>query len=488
MPMRGISRRTFVAGSLAAGALLATPRRLRAQLGPRIVVVGGGLAGLSAAHQLSTKYRLRAEVFEAQAHLGGRCATIRGLPGGQWAERGGQLVSSREKHIRRLVKRLRLRLIDTFKVYPEGPVAHHFLGQHRPESQITTGLDGLYRTAGQQVREIVWMARHDFTTPRTEEWDARSVADWIEEFVPGGLGSVLGQYVKVYFETLYGGPVGEASALHLIYDFTSGTGGYDERYVVDGGSDGIVGALAATLPPDSIHLGTALTALAPNPDGSVRCTFDAAGGGFDVDADEVVLALPFTVLRDVDYAAMGFSALKQTAIEQMGMGVNAKLHFQLDHPAWEPASDGESYSDLVLGATWPGQVGLPGAQGLLIAMNGNDAASAYAGLPAHGAAPPSIVTSHLAAIDTVFPGASSAFDGTATLDNWPEDPWVKGSYSYYRRGQFTGFRGVEGVAEGRVHFAGEHTATYASLGTMNGAIESGERVAKEVRTALRRRR
>ena len=65
MPTRLITRRTFVTGSLAAGAMWATPLRALAAATPRIVVAGGGLAGLRAAHQLWTRYRLRAEVYEA---------------------------------------------------------------------------------------------------------------------------------------------------------------------------------------------------------------------------------------------------------------------------------------------------------------------------------------------------------------------------------------------------------------------------------------
>jgi len=461
------------------------PRAVHAAATPRIVVVGAGLAGLRAAHRLWTKYRLRADVYEAQDRLGGRCWTNRDLPGGQWAERGGQLISSREKYARKLVKELGLSLIDTFRVYPEGPVAYRFLGQPWSESALFDGINEAYRNATRHGREITWFAQHDDTNARTEYWDSRSVADWIDAYVPGGLDGALGQWVKVYFETEYAGPIDEASALHVIYDFASGSGGYDERFVVQGGSDAMVTALAARLPVGSVHTGASLTKLGSNADDSVRCTFDFAGGSFDVEADFVVLALPFTTLRDVDYAGVDFEPRKNTAIRQLGMGVNAKLHFQLDRPAWEPASDGESYSDLVLGSTWPGQVGLPGPQGLLIAMNGGDFA-AYAGAAAHGPAPAPVVASHLEAMDALFPGASTAYAGVATLDHWVADPWVKGSYSYYRKGQFTAFRGIEAKPQGRIHFAGEHTASYSSQGTMNGAIESGERVAKEIARAVRR--
>ncbi len=65
---------------------------------------------------------------------------------------------------------------------------------------------------------------------------------------------------------------------------------------------------------------------------------------------------------------------------------------------------------------------------------------------------------------------------SAAVKYWNEDPWVQGSYSFLGVGQ-RGYRDLAGKAEGRVHFAGEHTAT----SSMNGAISSGVRVAEEIR-------
>ena len=90
----------------------------------------------------------------------------------------------------------------------------------------------------------------------------------------------------------------------------------------------------------------------------------------------------------------------------------------------------------------------------------------------------------LAALDRVFPGARRAHAGRSYLDDWPADPWARGSYSYYRAGDFTRFAGAEAQAEGAFHFAGEHTAPYPRRGTMNGAVESGFRAADEVMAIL----
>ena len=63
--------------------------------------------------------------------------------------------------------------------------------------------------------------------------------------------------------------------------------------------------------------------------------------------------------------------------------------------------------------------------------------------------------------------------------DWPSDPWTKGSYSYWKVGQYTKFAGMERKQQGGVHFAGEHTSIDFQ-GYLNGAVESGQRAAQEL--------
>jgi monoamine oxidase len=84
----------------------------------------------------------------------------------------------------------------------------------------------------------------------------------------------------------------------------------------------------------------------------------------------------------------------------------------------------------------------------------------------------------------VLPGLTAKWNGLATVDYWLGNPNSRGSYSCYRKGQYTLFGGIEGVPEGRCHFAGEHTSV-DSQGYLNGAIESGERAAREILRSVR---
>jgi len=80
-------------------------------------------------------------------------------------------------------------------------------------------------------------------------------------------------------------------------------------------------------------------------------------------------------------------------------------------------------------------------------------------------------------------GLTALWNGKSQLQDWTSYPLTCGSYSFWKVGQYTKFAGVEGEMEGNCHFCGEHTSL-DSQGYLNGAVESGERVAAEIVAAL----
>src|SRR6185503_5146275 len=107
---RVITRRDFLKVSAAAAGALALRRTvpLFADGGPRIAVVGAGLAGLTCAYRLRQAGRL-ATVYEASERVGGRCWTLRGaFEDGQIAEHGGELIDTGHDQIRDLIRELDL--------------------------------------------------------------------------------------------------------------------------------------------------------------------------------------------------------------------------------------------------------------------------------------------------------------------------------------------------------------------------------------------
>jgi monoamine oxidase len=81
-------------------------------------------------------------------------------------------------------------------------------------------------------------------------------------------------------------------------------------------------------------------------------------------------------------------------------------------------------------------------------------------------------------LEGVLPGLKAAFTGLAWMDSWCDDEFTYGAYSSFRPGQMARFGHLVATPEGGVFFAGEHTAT-KDQAHMNGAVESGQRAARE---------
>jgi monoamine oxidase len=227
-------------------------------------------------------------------------------------------------------------------------------------------------------------------------------------------------------------------------------------------------------------MGSELVAVKRNADGSYRLSFRSGGGTSTVSADRVVLALPFSILRGVDYSKAGFSPVKDTAIQELGMGTNSKLHVQFTNRLWNSlGNSGETYADTGYQNTWEVSRAQQGEAGILVDYTGGNVGASFgSGTPAERA------KQFLGQIEPLLPGITSRWNGRATVDFWPAYRWTKGSYSYWKVGQYTKFAGAERQQEGACHFAGEHTSIDFQ-GYLNGGVESGERAAAEIVAALK---
>jgi monoamine oxidase len=218
-----------------------------------------------------------------------------------------------------------------------------------------------------------------------------------------------------------------------------------------------------------------LSAIALTSGGRLKVSFQEGSSTRTVTADKVVLALPFSLLRQVDYSAAGFTPVKQTAIRELQMGTNSKLQLQFKKRLWETlGSSGTTYSDTGYQSTWDVTRGQSGAAGILVDYTGGTIGASFGSGTVQQRA-----KKFLGQIEPVLPGITAQWNGLATLDYWQGNPWTKGSYSYWGVGQYTKFVGAEREQQGNCHFAGEHTSIDFQ-GYLNGAVESGERAASEI--------
>ena len=194
-----------------------------------------------------------------------------------------------------------------------------------------------------------------------------------------------------------------------------------------------------------------------------------------------MLALPFSILcTSVDYSQAEFSPLKQTAIAELAMGTNSKLHVQFSRRHWETLNcSGETFADTGYQNTWDVSRAQSGTSGILVDYTGGMIGASF-----NSGTPTTRAKEFLKQIEPVLPGLSAKWNGRATIDFWTGYPWTKGSYSYWKVGQYTRFAGVERLREGNCHFAGEHTSVDFQ-GYLNGAVETGERAANEILAELK---
>lgn len=479
------SRRDFLKLSTAALAAIAFQPLASgfAAAAPRIAVVGAGLAGLAAAYRLK-QAGYSSTVFEAADRVGGRCWTGRDyFNDGQIYEHGGELIDTSHTQIKQLAQELGLNLDNLITAEASGvEPLYYFDGQPYTYTQATNDVKAIWQKIHSDVSAAGYPTLYNNYTQRGWELDHMSIIDWINESVPGGIDSKLGQLLDVAYNIEYGGESNVQSSLNLLYLLGySGQGQLrifgpsNEKYHVNGGNDQIATRMADTL-TGQIQLGKELTAIKKNSDETFTLTFRSGKKLTSQIFDKVVLTIPFSILRNsVDYTTAGFSNLKKTAISELGMGTNSKMELQFKNRYWESiGQNGDTFADTGYQASWDVSRGQPGASGILVNYTGGNIGASFGkGLPINRA------TQFLQQLEPVMPGITSSWNGKVVIDYWQGYKWALGSYSYWKVGQYTKFVGIEREREGNCHFAGEHTSVDFQ-GYLNGAVESGERAANEI--------
>jgi len=481
---RDLLKKTAAAGAAVAGAST-MGRFARAAYGatqPKIAVVGAGLAGLTCAYRLK-QAGLNADVYEASSRLGGRCWTIHDFDP-LVAEHGGELIDQGHTEMRQLSQELGFTLDNLLQAEPSGTEDFYWVkGAKYPYSQLVADLNGIYQKLHKDVSAASYPTLWNSYTQRGWELDHMSIIDWLDETCPnGGSKSNLGRVLDIAYNIEYGAESSQQSALNLIYLLGyRGQGQFrvfgasNEKYHVRGGNDQVAQALAVAL-GNQILTEMPLTAIKRNSTGTFTLTF---GDGSTVTADHVVLALPFSLLRSVNYARAGFEPLKVTAIKELPMGTNSKLHVEFKDRFWYGAgNNGNTYADTGYQNTWEVSRAQGGGKGkgLLVDYTGGTIGASFG-----TGTPSSRAQQFMSQLKPLFPGIDipSHATGRATIDFWTAYPWTLGSYSYWKVGQYTKFSGMEKTRQGNCHFCGEHTSQDFQ-GYLNGAVETGERAADEI--------
>lgn len=465
------------AGSSEARALVARFTR-----GRGVAVVGAGIAGLACATELA-RNQIQTRVFEAATRVGGRCWSLRDTFPGQVAERGAEFIGSSHHAMLGYARALDLRLetVDS----NTGTGFHHYAGARYSETEIAAEFREFAGVIREDI-EAVGAPNADRFTPQAELFDFMTLDEYLVLYGASGL---LRSVLRNAFLAEFGSELDEVSALaflRFVYGdrrskFGHGAPGDSLRVV--GGNDLIATGLARLLPQPIAH-GHRLVAISRQFTGGVRLTFDIGGQRVQSDHDAVVLALPFSVLREVQFGAgIDMPAWKRLAIDGAEMGDASRLLVGFQRPYWrDSGANGSGNADLPyiqnvwetnpskasrLGAVLAQQVGGAAARALVPASLQSDAAG------------------FLAALEEVLPGARDSATRSrgkivAATENWRINRNSRGAMPRPQPGYFTRIAHREAAPLGNILFAGDHTSSfYEWQGFMEGAALSGLRAANE---------
>jgi monoamine oxidase len=495
----GMSRRQFVAGTAAVAAVAALDAcapRVPSTRGvtPRpddssspVLIIGAGIAGLTAGYRLR-QAGVPVRIIEAQNRIGGRMFSLRNFfADGQVCELGGELIDTNQTHIQALAGELGIPLDDLSKDDALVRDMFYFDGALRSERDVVEAFVPVARRVSAELATLGADPEVGYQTasPAAVALDRMSIAQWLDK---AGVNGWFRRLLDVAYTTEYGLPTDRQSSLNFLLmidpepDPFRMFGESDERYHVHAGNDLIPKTLADKL-SDAIETNTVLESIDRRSDGRYVCSLRRGSSSTTATASQVLVAIPFTLLRDVRIN-VPLPAQKKRAIAELGYGTNAKLMVGFSSRVWRERlkSNGSTLTDLPYQLTWETSRAQSGSAGILTNFTGG----------AHGVELGQGTDSEQAArmvadLERIFPGVTAARAGMKEVRfHWPSFPWTRGSYASYLTGQWTAFSGAEGEAVEGLHFAGEHCSRDAQ-GFMEGGCETGERAAKEIAEARGKR-
>ncbi len=496
MAKKQITRRRFVAGTLASGAAAAVPataqaaKHRRKKSGPLphradVVIVGAGFAGLTAARQIRNAGR-SVIVLEARDRVGGRVWN-HDLGGGRVSERGGTFVGPTQDHVLALMKDLGIGYFNTYDngddVYVRGSTFLKYsdtgpLGTAPPDPEAAASI----------VATVADLDNKSTEVPVDAPWSAGSAAAWdgitLESYIDGQptTTSAFKQLVPVATRPIFGAEPRELSLLFVLFYIASSgdeknPGTFERNFDTRNGAQmwRVVGGSQTIALKIARQLGHRVVLSSP-----VR-TIRQRSGSVIVESDRVtvkakraIVAIPPALAGRIDYQPI-LPFERDQLTQRYGQGTLTKVAAVYDKPFWRDegltgtATDTGGPVSATFDDSPPG-----GTPGVVFGFVGGDNARTY-----NAMSPASRRDAVLGQYARYF--GAQALKATAFFDtSWSAQQWTRGCpVGIPTMGTLLAYGSRLREPVGLIHWAGTETSNYWN-GYMDGAVRSGERAAGEV--------
>jgi monoamine oxidase len=460
-----ISRRQLLRMGLAAGVGLLSNQSFGGNFQkqrPRVLIVGGGFAGLACAFELvAAGYQV--QVLEARKRVGGRVHSLRELIPGKSLEGGAEFLGSNHPHALAYAAKFGFEFLDVSE--PEG-VPPMILGGKQltgPEiAQATAEIDAALTLMTNDARAVV--LEEPWLTPDARRLDQLSTAAWINRLEMSAVAKAL---LTVQLTANNGVATDRQSYLGNLAQVR---GGGLEKYWTDTevyrlreGNQQYAERMAKELGPERVRLNCPAREVISKENRMVVVD----GEGREYEADDVVLAVPPSAWSTIKFSP----GLPETLNPQMGM--NVKYLSVVKERFWQAgnlvprATTDQDISHVYEGTAGQGTDGAAA----LVAFSGGPPAEVIHKRPVAERQP-----AYLKSLHALFPGFGEQFVKGQFMD-WIGDPWTRAGYSFPAPGQVTTVGPALRAGLGHLHFIGEHTC-YEFVGYMEGALKSGASLAK----------
>ena len=438
----------------------------------KVIVVGAGLSGLTTAYELEQR-GYKVILLEAGERVGGRIGTFD--IGNQHGEIGGELLddSSIQSEIFRYAEQFDVEIVDVGYEDDIEQGAYFIDGRLIPYSQFVQDYSSeVSEEIARFKAELKDLANHvpDHTkpnlAPNANKLDLLTAQDWINQLALSPSAKKIAEHI---IRSEYNEP-SRVSLLWLshqakVYEMANDDQIEIKRFLKGGRAfarafvDNISGPILLN------HRVTKIT------QSLKEINVIAADRQFD--ADFVVITVPLPVLNKIEFEPE-LSEWKQRAADNISYGSHTKVLLKYSKRFWvEQGLGGDVLSTLPIGWLWESSEHQAGEGGILVAYTSGDFARSQDHWNDND-----IIDDRITQIDSMYPGSKAYFE-SGSVFAWDREPNTKGGFVAYGPGEITQYWNAFLNPDGKIYFAGEHTA-FDYIGYLEGAIRSGIRVAEQI--------